>query len=106
IPPRPDVSNAKCDLVNHKYTGHFNTGGGPSLVKICMGHYPNNPSTLTEKGMQSYNYVLYRFLPTPMPKYDVYSPERNDNNPNYFYQILSTPEDNRVQGDANSFIFK
>jgi hypothetical protein len=71
-----------------------------------MGHYPNNPSTLIEKGMQSYNYVLYRFLPMPVPQLDVYSPELNANNPNHFYQSLTVVDDSRVKGNANTYLFR
>jgi hypothetical protein len=93
-------------MIDQKDPAYFNLNGGLKLIKACMGHYPNNPSTLTEKGMQSYNYVLYRFLPMPFPKFDVYSPELNTSNPNSFYQTLNTVNDNRVQGDAKSYIFK
>jgi hypothetical protein len=106
IPPRPDVSNAKCDVLKHTNLGTFNLNGGPEIIKICMGHYPNNPSTLIEKGMQSYNYVLYRFLPMPVPQLDVYSPELNANNPNHFYQSLTVVDDSRVKGKDNTYLFR
>jgi hypothetical protein len=42
----------------------------------------------------------------PFPQFDVYSPELSTTNPNSFYQTLSTVDDNRVEGDQDSYIFK
>lgn len=102
----PVTSNASCVLAESKSVNHYNLNGGQAPVKMCIGHFPNNPSTLVENGMDSYHYVLYRFFPVPMPNYDVYSPELNENLPDYFYQIIKSINDTKVKGEESAYIFE
>lgn len=108
FPERPDIAATQCNEVEHSSSSYFNTSnGGFNPIKICAGHYPTYPSTQVESGMQAYHYVLYRFFPQPMPKYEVTTPETDVSNPNHFSQIFELPdsEDYRQMGDFESMFF-
>ncbi|MCK2000679.1 hypothetical protein MZM54_04660 [[Brevibacterium] frigoritolerans] len=104
FPPRPSIVATECNTVEHSIASYFNTPDGFKPIKACAGHYPTYPSTTIESGMQAYHYVLYRFFALPIPKYTVFTPESDSDNPNHFSQLLRLPstEANNVMGDFES----
>lgn len=107
FPPRPNMAATECNTINHSFSNYFVTPDGYNPIKICAGHYPTYPSTTVESGMQAYHYVLYRFFPEPIPKYNVATPESDTTNPNHFSQIYTLPstEETKQLGDFDSMFF-
>ncbi|MED2737785.1 hypothetical protein [Bacillus toyonensis] len=105
FPPRPGVAATQCQNVNHSLSNYFNTNGGFNPIKACYGHYPTYPSTTVESGMQAYHYVLYRFFPTPIPRYSVITPEADIKNPNHFSQLFTLNENKDSIPDFDSAIY-
>lgn len=101
----PVVPNVeKCNVLDHQITTYFTTKGGQNPIKMCAGHYPTYPSTTVESGMQAYHYVLYRFLPSPLPKYTVTTPGTDQNS---FFQLFNLPstEGKNQLGDFETMYF-
>ena len=105
-PERPPFSATKCNVVQHSYVSYFTTNG-TNPIKICMGHFPTYPSTTVEGGMQAYHFVLYRFFPTPIPKYTVTTAQQDETDPNHFSQLFTLPstEAANQMGDPESMFF-
>src|SRR5690625_3690291 len=104
FPPRPNISMMQCNELDAS-AGQLGIGSDMP-VKACAGHYPNNPSTAVEEGMQAYHYVMYRFFPAPLPPYDIESVGTdNKHNPEYFNQIIKLEEHKNKRGDKDAFIF-
>ena len=104
FPPRPNISMMQCNELDAS-AGQLGIGSDMP-VKTCAGHYPNNPSTAVEEGMQAYHYVMYRFFPAPLPPYDIESVGTdNKHNPEYFNQIIKLEEHKNKRGDKDAFIF-
>lgn len=100
--PAPKIDLASCNEVNASYLTLVN-GVGP--IKSCAGHYPKYPSTNVESGMGAYHFVMWRFLPTPLPPYSVSTPVTNPTNPNYFKQTYTLNEPSNTLGNTNSFLY-
>lgn len=105
-PERPSIAATRCNYLEHAKASYFTTNG-TNPIKICMGHFPTYPSTTVEGGMQAYHFVLYRFFPTPLPKYTVTTFEEDSTNPNHFSQLFELPstEDSDQMGDVETMFF-
>lgn len=105
-PKRPIMAATKCNVLQHSYVSYFTTNGS-NPIKICMGHFPTYPSTKVESGMQAYHFVLYRFFPTPLPKYTVNTLVKDANDPNHFSQLFTLPSSEAANqmGDPESMFF-
>jgi hypothetical protein len=65
---------------------------------MCVGYYPNFPSTKVEGGMGTYFYVKYFFFPLPLPDYTI-------TNGGTVNQTVSLTEDRTQLGNTKTWLY-
>lgn len=68
------------------------------VIKMCIGMYPNHPSTATEGGEGAFFVVNYRFFPMPLPPYRFSTIDQGDGKKGYC-QIYDSNEVNNGLGE-------
>lgn len=79
------------------------------IIKMCVGMYPNHPSTTTEGGQGTYFVVNYRFFPMPIPPYQMRTIDQFDEGKGYCQVYINTELNNGLgeddAGEIDSFIY-